>query len=125
MMGSDGNGVLTNVRYVGLNSSSGGTVTASSMGDVKVEFKFEGMKDADDNNFTTSSTAHVKKWTRINDDIWVNNSEWHSSGNTEVNNEYYSSLIILNLDCSLSLGGQAFRQLQDAAKEFVTILKTN
>ena len=125
VMGSDGNGVLTNVQYVGLNSSSGGTVTASSTGDVKVEFKFEGMKDANGNNFTTSSIANVKKWTQIDNNTWVHNSEWHSSGNTEVNNEYYSSLIILNLDCSLSLGDQAFRDLKVAAKNFVDVLKTN
>ncbi|KWW26000.1 MAG: hypothetical protein F082_263 [bacterium F082] len=125
VMGSDGNGVLTNVRYVGLSSSSGGTVTASSTGDVKVEFKFEGMKDANGNNFSDSNITNVKKWTRLNNDTWVHNSEWHSSGNTQVNNEYYSSLIILNLDCSLSLGNNAFGQLQDAAMEFVDILKTN
>lgn len=125
VMGSDGNGVLTNVQYVGLGSSSGGTVTASSTGDVKVEFKFEGMKDANDNNFTTSNIAHVKKWTRLNNDTWVHNSEWHSSGNTEVSNEYYSSLIIMNLDCSLSLGNEAFRRVQEAAKDFVDILRTN
>ena len=123
-MGSDGKGVLTNVQYVGMSSSSGTTVTASSTGDVKVEFKFEGMKDSNDNIFTTNSIAHVKKWMRLDDNTWVHNSEWHSSGNTEVNNEYYSCLIILNLDCSLSLGNQAFRALKDAAKDFVDVLKT-
>ena len=125
VMGSDGNGVLTNVQYVGLSSSSGTAVTASSMGDVKVEFKFEGMKDSNENIFTTNNIANVKKWTFLNDNAWVQNSEWNNSGNTEVNNEYYSSLIILNLDCSLSLGNQAFGVLKDAAKDFVNILKTN
>ena len=125
VMGSDGNGVLTNVQYVGLSSSSGTVVAASSMGDVKVEFKFEGMKDSNENIFTNSNIANVKKWTCLDDNTWVHNSEWHNSGNTEVNNEYYSSLIILNLDCSLSLGEQSFRELKDAAKDFVDILKTN
>lgn len=125
VMGSDGNGVLTNVQYVGLGSSSGGTVTASSTGDVKVEFRFEGMKDANDNIFTTNNIAHVKKWTRLNNNTWVHNSEWDNSGNTEVTNECYSSLIIMNLDCSLSLGSQAFRRVQEAAKDFVDILRTN
>ena len=125
VMGSDGNGVLTNVRYVGLSSSSGTTVTASSTGDVKVEFKFEGMKDPNDNHFTNSNIANVKKWTFLSNNTWVHNSEWHSSGNTEINNEYYSSLIFLNLDCSMSLGSQSFGIVQDAAKDFVEILKTN
>ena len=124
VMGSDGNGVLTNVEYEGLNSSSGNTVIASSTGDIKVEFKFEGVKDSNDNNFTTSNLAHVKKWTRINDNTWVHNSEWNSSGNTEVYNEYYSCLIILNLDCSLSLGNDAFTILKNAAKNFVDVLKS-
>jgi len=125
VMGSDGNGVLTNVQYVGLSSSSGNAVSASSMGDIKAEFKFEGMKDANGNHFTNGNIANVKKWTCLNDNTWVQNSEWNNSGNTEVNNEYYSSLIILNLDCSLSLGNQAFGELKDAAKDFVSILKTN
>lgn len=122
---SDGNGVLTNVEYVGLSSSSGNVVTASSTGAVKAEFKFEGMKDANDNNFTNYSITNVKKWTQLGNNTWVPNSEWHNSGNTEVNNEYYSSLIVLNLDCSQSLGGDAFRVLQEAAKDFVNVLKTN
>lgn len=61
VMGSDGNGVLTNVQYVGLSSSSGNAVSASSMGDIKAEFKFEGMKDANGNHFTNSNIANVKK----------------------------------------------------------------
>lgn len=125
VMGSDGNGVLTNVQYVGMSSSSGNTVAANSTGDVKVQFKFEGMKDSNNNNFTDSNITHVKKWTfNTNNNTWVHNSEWNSTGNTTVNNEYYSSLIMLNLDCSLSLGEQAFRELKNCAMEFVNVLKT-
>jgi hypothetical protein len=125
ILGSDGKGVLTNVQYVGMSSSSGSTVTANSEGTSKIVFKFEGMKDSDNNNFTDSSITHVKKWTYNTDsNTWVHNSEWVNSGNTNVDNKYYSSLIMLNLDCSLSLGEQAFRELKTIAKEFVNGLKT-
>jgi hypothetical protein len=126
ILGSDGKGVLTNVQYVGMSSSSGNTVTANSEGTSKIVFKFEGMKDSGNNNFTTNSIKHVKKWTYNTDNnTWVHNSEWVSSGNTNVDNKYYSSLIILNLDCSLSLGEQAFKELKTIAKEFVNVLKTD
>lgn len=125
ILGSDGKGVLTNVQYKGMSSTSGSTVMANSEGTSKIVFKFEGMKDSDNNNFTDSNIEYVKKWTYNTDNnTWVPNSEWVSSGNTQVNNEYYSSLIMLNLDCSLSLGEQAFRELKKCAKEFVNVLKT-
>lgn len=121
--GSDGTGVLTNVQYVGLSSTSGNTVTADAMDGIKAVFKFENMKDSDNNNFTTSNVTHVRKWTKINETTWVNQHEWESNGNTEVHDKYYSSLVILNLDCSMSLGDDAFRQLKTYAKAFVDELK--
>lgn len=125
ILDSEGKGMLTNVQYTGMSSSSGSIITANSEGTSKIVFKFEGMKDSDNNNFTTNSITHVKKWTYNTDNnTWVPNSEWVNSENTDVNNEYYSSLIMLNLDCSLSLGEQAFRELKKCAKEFVNVLKT-
>ena len=119
----NGQGVLKDVEYFGLSSSSGNRVTASATEAVKVEFKFEGMKDSNNNNFTDNSIEHVKKWTKNEaNNTWVHNSEWVTSGNTYVDHEYYSSLIMLNLDCSLSLGNQAFRELKNCAKDFVETL---
>lgn len=123
---SEGKGVLTGVQYVGMSSTSGSTVTAVSMEPPFAVFKFEGMKDADNNNFTNNTIAHLQEWKfNTNANAWIHNSEWTNSGNTEVTNNYYSSLIMLNLDCSESLGAEKFRDLKTYAKEFVDVLKTN
>jgi hypothetical protein len=123
---SDGKGVLTGVQYVGMSSTSGNTVTAVSMDPPFAVFKFEGMRDTNNNNFTDSTIANLQEWKyNINANAWIHNSEWTNSGNTEVTNDYYSSLIMLNLDCSESLGAQKFRDLKTYAKEFVDILRTN
>ena len=123
---SEGKGVLTGVQYVGMSSTSGNTVTAVSMEPPFAVFKFEGMKDTDSNNFTNSTIAHLQEWKfNTNANAWIHNSEWTNSGNTEVTNDYYSSLIMLNLDCSESLGTEKFRDLKTYAKEFVDVLKTN
>ena len=123
---SEGKGVLTGVQYVGMSSTSGSTVTAVSMEPPFAVFKFEGMKDADNNNFTNNTIAHLQEWKfNTNANAWIHNSEWTNSGNTEITNDYYSSLIMLNLDCSESLGAEKFRDLKTFAKEFVDVLKTN
>ena len=123
---SEGKGVLTGVQYVGMSSTSGNTVTAVSMEPPFAVFKFEGMKDANNNNFTNNTIAYLQEWKfNTNANAWIHNSEWTNSGNTEVTNDYYSSLIMLNLDCSESLGAQKFRDLKAYAKEFVDVLRTN
>ena len=123
---SEGRGVLTNVRYVGMSSSSGRVVRSVSMEPPFVVFKFEGMKDANNNHFTNSNLAHLQEWKyNTNANAWIHNSEWTNEGNTEVNHFYFSSLVMLNLDCSQSLGSQKFRQLKDCAKDFVDVLRTN
>lgn len=123
--GSDGKGVFTNVQYHGLESSSGSTVVAASMEPPFAIFKFEGMRDNNNNHFSNSTIAHLKEWKyNTNASAWIHNSEFTSSGNTDITNEYYSSLIMLNLDCSRSLGDK-FDVLKGYAKQFVEGLKTN
>ena len=124
--GSDGKGVLTNVQYVGMSSTSGNTVSAIKMEPPFATFKFEGMKDWNGDNFTNSTIAHLLEWKfNTNANAWIHNSEWTTSGNTEVTNQYKSMLIMLNLDCSQSLGEDKFTELKKFAKEFVDVLKTD
>ena len=123
---SEGNGVLTGVQYVGMSSTSGNTVTAVSMEPPFAVFKLEGMMDAQGHNFNSNTITHLLEWKyNTNASAWIHNSEFTSSGNTEITNEYYSSLIMLNLDCSESLGAEKFGELKTYAKEFVDVLKTN
>ena len=123
---NDGKGVLTNIRYVGVNSRSGNMVTAVNMEPPFAVFKFEGMTNEDGTDFNSNTIAHLLEWKyNTNANAWIHNSEWTTSGNTEITNEYYSSLVMLNLDCSQSLGAQKLRELKNFAKEFVDVLKTN
>lgn len=123
--GSDGNGTLTNVKYHGLKSSSGSTVTSKTEG-VFAVFRFEGMRDANNNDFDEQSIAHLKEWLHNdNANKWIHNSEFSSSGNVVVNNAYFSSMIMLNLDCSQSLGDEKFSELKTYAKKFINVLNVN
>lgn len=120
---SDRNGVLTNVQYVGLGSSSGNTVVSQNEG-VFANFKFEGMLDSNNQPLNNNTIRHLREWTfNTNANNWIHNSEFTSSGNTEITNEYYSSMIMLNLDCSQSLGNEKFKVLKNYAKQFVEGLK--
>lgn len=123
---SNGKGVLTNVQYRGVTSTSGTTVTAVEMNPPFSVFEFEGMGNADNSEFNNQTIAHLQEWKyNANANVWRHNTEFTSSGNTEITNNYYSSLVMLNLDCSQSLGQDKFRLLKTYAKEFVDVLKTN
>lgn len=123
--GSDGNGVLTNVQYKGISSSSGTSVTSKTEG-AFAKFQFEGMEDTNHEAFNNHTIAHLEEWVFNNNaNAWIHNSEFTSTGNTEITNDYYSSMILLNLDCSQSLGNATFNQLKDYANRFVEGLKIN
>lgn len=123
---SEGKGVLTNIQYRGVDSKSGSTVTAVSMNPPFAVFEFEGMTNDDGSDFNTNTIARLSEWKyNANANVWRHNTEFTSSGNTEITNNYYSSLVMLNLDCSQSLGQDKFRLLKTYAKEFVDVLKTN
>lgn len=116
---SNRDGVLTNVVYKGLSSTSGLTVTSVSQGIYSV-FTFEGMKDANNNPLGQASTRNVKEWDyKESSHKWQHNAEFNSSENTDVTNEYYSTLVMMNLDCSRSLGDQKFGELKRIAQNFV------
>lgn len=116
---SNKDGVLTNVHYEGLSSSSGTTVTSVSQG-IYAVFTFEGMKDGNGQPMGQASTQNVKEWDfKELSQKWQHNNEFDSSENTEVNNEHYSALLMLNLDCSRSLGDTKFRELKRFAQDFV------
>ena len=123
---SNGKGVLTNVQYRGVTSTSGTTVTAVEMIPPFAVFEFEGMANANNSEFNNQTIAHLQEWKyNANANVWRHNTEFTSSGNTEITNNYYSSLVMLNLDCSQSLGQDKFSLLKTYAKEFVDVLKTN
>ena len=73
--GSDGIGVLTNVQYRGVTSSSGNTVRAVRMERPFAIFEFEGMGNTDGSDFNNSTIAieHMRKAVQLD----PNNRQYH------------------------------------------------
>lgn len=119
---SEGNGVLTNVQYVGLGSSSGTTVTSVSNG-VYADFTFENMVDQYGNPITNALVAKTREWDYVPaGNVWRHNSEFSSAENTSITHTYTSAMVMLNIDCSISLGNTTFYKLKNAAKNFIDVL---
>ncbi|MBO6025474.1 MAG: hypothetical protein J6P83_11585 [Bacteroidales bacterium] len=119
---NNGNYQLTDIQYVGLDSQSGNTVTASKENMVFIVFSFRNLTDLNGNQM---STDYVKQWNWIESvEQWQPNSEFTPSGNTEIVNEYKSAMIMLVLDCSSSLGSD-FVNMKTAANGFIETLSGN
>ena len=117
---NEGRGQLTNIEYVGLESMSGHTVTASMEGIFDL-FTFQNLTDLSGNQIGTNN---VKEWSLIGSTQWQYNSEFSPSDNTEIVNEYKSAMIMLVLDCSSSLGSD-FVNMKTAANSFIETLSGN
>lgn len=118
---NNGKGQLIDIQYIGLQSMTGVTVTASSEGIFDV-FSFQNLTDLQGNQM---STDYVKEWNWLESAAeWQYNSEFTPSGNTEVVNEYKSAMIMLVLDCSSSLGSD-FTNMKTAANSFIETLSGN
>lgn len=111
---------LQNVVYVGLTSTSGTTVVGVRNKN-KVTFTFEGVHR--ENNLDVSMD-YFKRWT-FNTDT----SEWEEYTETSyldsengIRRELKSAVIMLNLDCTESLGEDNFILLKQYAKSFINTL---
>lgn len=112
---------LENVIYVGLTSTSGSTVAGVRNAQGFYEYFFEGIQS---NDGELVSGDYVKHW-YTEDDVWQKDSEFVFDPNDfSVEKIKRSAAILLNLDCSSSLGSD-FSKLQTAAKSFVSQLYTN
>lgn len=112
---------LENVIYVGLTSTSGSTVAGVRNAQGFYEYFFEGIQS---NDGALVSGDYVKHW-YTEDDVWQKDSEFVFDPNDfSVEKIKRSAAIMLNLDCSSSLGSD-FSKLQTAAKSFVSKLYTN
>ena len=118
---SNGRDMLTDLQYVGMESMSGIAVTAKAEGIFDL-FSFQNLIDLNGNQVTTD---YVKFWSKTSAaGAWEPHSEFNSSGNSEVINEYKSAMIVLVLDCSSSLGAD-FVNMKTAANSFIETLSGN
>ena len=118
---TNGKGQLTEIKYVGLESGSGYTVTATSESIFDV-FAFRNLTDLEGNQM---GTENVKQWNWVEStQVWDKNSEFNPTSNTEIVDEYKSAMIMLVLDCSSSLGND-FTTMKTAANQFIETLSGN
>ena len=108
---------LRNVQYVGLTSSSGATVQGVQDG-IFVTFKFTNTKSEG----MILPTDYIKQWIYIPSmNTWQRNSEFTPAENLLADIATNGVLIMLDLDCSSSLGSD-FPIMQETAKTFIKIL---
>jgi len=118
---NNGDVILSDIEYVGLECMSGVSVTASSEG-IFVVFSFQNLTDL---SGVQMGTDYVKQWNWISSsNQWQYNSEFTPSGNTETVEQYKSAMIMLVLDCSSSLGND-FINMKTAANQFIETLSGN
>lgn len=109
---------LEDVTYQGMTSTSGTTLTGTVEG-IFVSFSIEGVRT--DNNRLIDS-KFTDEWTYItSNSTWQINSEFDKKQNSEVITERSSAVIMLALDCSISLADD-FKVAQSNAKNFINTL---
>ena len=112
---------LENVVYHGVNSSSGLTVTGDVSG-VYVTFTFK--------DFTQPwmleylhPNSKIQQWEYASSTAqWQRNSEFGETGDVETIIDKKSAVIMLVLDCTTSLGSNDFKQMKEAATNFIKIV---
>ena len=107
---------LKNVKYQGIVSTSGSTVQGVA-DDPLVTFTFSGLQSKDD---ALISEEKIDHWLYNKDNgKWVSNhNEFNASEQASVYNEKRSAIIMLNMDCSKSLGTD-LDLLKGIAKHFI------
>lgn len=115
-------GVLTNVNYCGLTSTSGIEVKGFKNEENFYEFTFEGLQSTDGKLIPVDA---VSFWYTENG-VWQYDSEFtFKPDDFTIEKIKRSAAIILNLDCSHSLQGESFVELQNNAKAFINKLIEN
>ena len=109
---------LTNVTYVGLTSTSGQIVNGVKNDANFYVFTFEDLQSLDGELVPTDCVQH---W-YTEEGVWQKDSEFSfDPGDVSIERIKRSAAILLNLDCSSSLGSD-FVTLQKSAKAFISKL---
>jgi hypothetical protein len=115
--------LLENVVYQGLNSKSGPTVTGKVVDRAFVEFTFENVSSTSGGSVSTNNAKQSE--IRPSGSIWQINSEFVPDEHIVTTEDKKSSVIILILDCTTSLGGTNFTSMKNAANRFIDVLLSN
>ena len=112
--------IFTNIVYEGLRDC-GSVIYPATEGIFSV-FTFSDLLTEEGIQVYTTNTKQWKWDESIHS--WTNNSEFTPSGNTVVQEEFKSALVMLVLDCSSSLGND-FQNVKSAACQFIETLNGN
>ncbi|MBP5572911.1 MAG: VWA domain-containing protein [Bacteroidales bacterium] len=116
----NGTDIFSSIVYEGLRNC-GSIIYPASEGIFSV-FTFTDLLTLEGDQVYTTNT---KQWQWDNAiQTWTNNSEFTPSGNTVVQEEYKSALVMLVLDCSSSLGND-FQSVKSTACQFIETLNGN
>lgn len=110
---------LNDVVYHGMTSEAGNSISGEREG-IFVKYTFDGVR-------TDSKKAlpfdYLKEWTYINStSSWQPNSEFNKDEGSAIETIRRSAAIMLNLDCSSSLGSKDFANVKENAKGFIATL---
>lgn len=112
---SDGQFQLGNIKYAGISSDSGDTVSGKL--ERLVTYRFEGIKGVD---FDTFDKKYLKQWTMAEGSrVWQVNSEYTPDDKTTSSEVSYSTIIYLVLDSSNSMKKTDMDIVRVAATRFV------
>lgn len=112
---------LENLVFTGMTSTSGSAVTGIKNDSGFYEYTFEGIQSLDGELISVDNVQHWYK----EDDVWQKDSEFvFDPGDVGIEKIKRSAAILLNLDCSSSLGDD-FATLQTCAKSFIDKLVEN
>ena len=111
---------LTNIVYHGMTCTAGDSVVASSTDGVFVNMVFEGIQL---DNEECIVKDNIQEWYLIEgQNEWEPSTEFSSSRLPEVESVYYSTLVMLLLDCS-SVMDNNFADLQQSVNAFMDRLQ--
>jgi len=115
--------LLENVVYQGLDSTSKPTVTGKVVDKAFVEFTFENVSSASGGSVSVNNAKQSE--IRPSGSIWQINSEFVPDEHIVTVEDKKSSVIILILDCTTSLGTTNFNSMKNAANNFINVLLSN
>ncbi|MCH5245218.1 MAG: leucine-rich repeat domain-containing protein [Muribaculaceae bacterium] len=113
---------LTDVTYHGFTSTSGTTVTGTPDPSIRqnIILTFEDCRDANGNMLEIKDVEDINQWSYIQSSgLWQRNSEMVKGENIDIEVKRTSAVVMLLIDCSLSLGEQDLAKLQSQANAFI------
>lgn len=118
----NGKGILSNVIYYDLQSTSGTSIISNSQEGASYWYTFSKLKTS--SGLPMSNLQNMKLWIRASSG-WRPEDEFTPSSYTNTTVTQKSAVAVLVLDCTTSLGTADFNKMKSAAIEFITTLNYN